>query len=95
MSAFGRSGQFQSGKFNEYEWLLSAKSRRLQRQETETRRPPLLKVTLKVELVPLMPFIVVAVVIVMMLVLPFLAFAADSFYGIRSNKAWTAKSLAG
>jgi hypothetical protein len=26
MSAFGRSGQFQSGKFNEYEWLLSARS---------------------------------------------------------------------
>ena len=26
MSAFGKSGQFQSGKFNEYERLVSAKS---------------------------------------------------------------------
>jgi hypothetical protein len=26
VAAFGQSGQFQSGKFNEYEWLLSAKS---------------------------------------------------------------------
>jgi hypothetical protein len=28
VAANGKSGQFQSGKFNEYEWLLSARSGR-------------------------------------------------------------------
>ncbi len=28
VAASGKSGQFQSGQFNEYEWLLSAKSSR-------------------------------------------------------------------
>jgi hypothetical protein len=26
VAAIGKSGQFQSGQFNEYEWLLSARS---------------------------------------------------------------------
>jgi hypothetical protein len=30
VAAFGRSEQFQSGKINEYEWLLSARSGRSQ-----------------------------------------------------------------
>ncbi len=33
-AAFGKSGQFQSGKFNENEWLLSAKTGHLGKQDS-------------------------------------------------------------
>ena len=68
------------------EWLVTANSGSSRRQNTATRRPLLLKVTLKVELVPLMLFIVVRVVIMMMLFFALLGFAADSFNGICSGK---------